>query len=190
MFQTLLLTVFLAAPTGAHVPADALRRELDGVAHRIAELKARAMDGADVGSELEPLLVRSQELAEALERSRPRPAAAPCPSPTALDLRARADALYLEADGVAADLAEVEERIRDALEAGAGQPGLVPAPGALSNAAIQLPREAPRASPVSARRPLPAIVPLLEERAGLKRRIRALLLEAAELDGAADRLER
>jgi len=191
MVQALLLSAMLSAGPAAAPPAESLRRELDGVAVEIAELKARAMDGEDVRAELQPLLVRSQELAEALERHAPRisPAAAPSPSATVEDLRGRADALYQEADAVAGELVEVEARISAALDAGARRVHAAAGPARLSAAALQVDLPAQCASTAAAPSP-PAIPPLLELRARIKQRVRHLLAEAAELDDAADRLER
>src|SRR5579864_5042722 len=85
----ILLIALLAGPPDA----EALRRELDAVAARIEQLKARHLAGEAVEGELEPLLVRSQELAEQLERARPGPPAAPAGATQADGERERADEL-------------------------------------------------------------------------------------------------
>jgi hypothetical protein len=186
MLSALALAVLLAADPAPN-PAE-LRRALDGVAERIAELKARALEGEDVHAELEPLLVRAQDLADALDRASPGPAATRPPSAQVEDLRARADALYEEADALAGALAELEARISAALAAGARPLPGAPAPLPVSPIAAPSPRRCDEGAPPAA--PPPAVAPLLAERARLKARVRVLLAEASALDDSADRLEK
>jgi hypothetical protein len=213
MLEVLLIAVLSAEP-GTPTRAE-LRHELDGVAERIAALKSKAREGEDVHDALQPLLVRAQELAEALDRTTPEPhapahavdAAARAGSPadagrhggdgtaraTEEDLRTHADLLYEEADALAGDLVELEARISAALDAGARRPEPEGPPGHASPAALRAQAPGPARCAAAAAPPdppPPAVVPLLEERARLKARVRALLAEAAELDQAADRLER
>lgn len=182
MLTALVLTAALSADPAAG-GSEALRRELDQVAARIAALKAAAMEGEEVRRALEPLLVRSQELAEALEQAAPAPPEPASPSASALDLRARADALYQQADAVAGALAATEARIGAALE-GLGRTG---EPRAAHVSAVST---APAQCDADAAAPPAALAPLLAERALLKARVRELLVEAAALDDAAERLER
>jgi hypothetical protein len=91
------------------------RAELDACATRIEELKVQRRAGQDQERELERLLVRAQELAHELERTRaalPAPAAQPQPSPE--ELRERADAARDEADRLSAEIAELDVKLGDA----------------------------------------------------------------------------
>lgn len=104
--------VVLALALAADAPSPA-RAELDACAERIEELKARRSAGASARRELERLLIRAQELAAELERTR---AELP-PSPHALapeELRERADAARDEADRLAAEIAELDVKLGDA----------------------------------------------------------------------------
>jgi hypothetical protein len=93
--------------------ALAARAELEACAERIEELKARRRAGEATGRELERLLVRAQQLAVELERTRAElPAAKPAPSPE--ELLERADAARDEADRLAAEIAELDVKIADA----------------------------------------------------------------------------
>jgi hypothetical protein len=105
----LCLSLLLAGPSDA---ADA-RAELDACATRIEELKARRRAGQAAERELERLLVRAQELALELERTRADlPPVLARPSPE--ELRERADAARDEADRLAAEIAELDVRLGDA----------------------------------------------------------------------------
>jgi hypothetical protein len=108
MLHGLPLVLLLAA--GA--PAWDARDELDVVATRIEQLKARHMAGQDVGRELTALLVRAQDLVAEIERREARP---PMPAPApASELRERADALHDEADRIAGALVALDSRIAQA----------------------------------------------------------------------------
>lgn len=101
------LPLFLLLVAGA--PAWDARAELNAVATRIEQLKARHLAGESVGRELVAELVRAQELVAEIER---REARAPMPAPApASELREHADALHDEADRIAAALAGLEVRI-------------------------------------------------------------------------------
>jgi DNA repair exonuclease SbcCD ATPase subunit len=115
------LALLLAGSPDAD-PADA-RAELDACAERIEELKARRRAGRAAERELERLLVRAQELALELERTRAAlPAArerdaverAEPPPPSPEELRERADAARDEADRLAAEIAELDVKLGDA----------------------------------------------------------------------------
>ncbi len=109
MIRAVCLALALAGPPD---PADA-RAELDACAARIEELKARRRAGQEAERELERLLVRAQELAAELERTRAElPPAAPSPSPE--ELRERADAARDEADRLSAEIAELDVKLGDA----------------------------------------------------------------------------
>src|SRR5512142_2079930 len=101
-----MLPVALALLLAAAPVVDPTRAELDVVAARIEQLKARKLAGEDVTLELERLLVRAQDLVQRIERARRLetvpPAAVPGPSPE--ELRERADAVRDERDRVAADI--------------------------------------------------------------------------------------
>jgi hypothetical protein len=94
---------------------DPARAELDRIAGRIEQLKARRIAGDDVAAELERLLVRAEELAQRIEgaqRAGP-PRAALKPGPTPEELRERADALRDERDRITVQLRELDARIVD-----------------------------------------------------------------------------
>ncbi|HET6411074.1 MAG TPA: hypothetical protein VFG53_03360 [Anaeromyxobacter sp.] len=190
--------VLIALLSGPPESVQALHEELDAVAARIEELKARRLAGEAVEGELEPLLVRSQELAAELEQGEP----APAPSPSATvpppvrarldELRGRASFLRREADRLSGNLSALEITIAAALKSIAQPPsarredpespsGL---PGARPTVALS---GGPISSPVLSR---DAIASLVNERRLLQARILALLAEAALLDAAADALER
>ena len=187
----LLIAVLAGAPN-----VEALRRELDAVAARIEQLKAQRLAGESVEGELEPLLVRSQELAEELERARPEPSAAP-PAPSSPDpdrehadeLRDQAAALRGQARRLTQVLAALEARIAAALRAAtaaspgptAAQPSLPQA--TLTSAAAGAHEDASRAAAQT------ALGPLVEQRARLEAHIAALRLEASRLEAQADALD-
>jgi chromosome segregation ATPase len=107
----LAIVMLLASGADGEVP-DA-RKELDACAERIEELKARRFEGEFARRELERLLVRAQELAEELERTRQAlPAAPAAPSPE--ELHERADAARDEVDRLSAEIAELDVKIGDA----------------------------------------------------------------------------
>lgn len=107
------LPLLLLLAAGA--PAWDARAELNAVATRIEQLKARHLAGESVGRELVVNLVRAQELIAEIER---REAREPMPAPApASELRERADALHDEADRIAAALAALEARIVQAHDA-------------------------------------------------------------------------
>jgi DNA repair exonuclease SbcCD ATPase subunit len=98
---------------GAGADAPRARQELDTCAERIEELKALRRAGELERRELERLLVRAQELAAELERSRQAiPAGPTAPSPE--ELRERADAMRDEADRLGAAIAELDVKLGDA----------------------------------------------------------------------------
>lgn len=99
----------LAAGEAGSRQADA-EAELARVAARIEQLKA----GGQGGSELERLLVRSQELADELARlARPPDGALvpPAPGPDAQELREEADLARDQADRLTATLGEVNRQL-------------------------------------------------------------------------------
>jgi DNA repair exonuclease SbcCD ATPase subunit len=111
MLPAVCLALVLAGPPDAAEGADA-RAELDACAARIEELKARRRAGQEAERELERLLVRAQELALELQRTRDAlpPAVAP---PAADELRERADAARDEADRLSAEIAELDVKLGD-----------------------------------------------------------------------------
>ena len=104
-----LALVLAGSPDGA----DA-RAELDACATRIEALKARRRAGQVTERELERLLVRAQELALELERTRAEIPAASSPPPSPEELRERADAARDEADRLSAEIAELDVKLGDA----------------------------------------------------------------------------
>jgi hypothetical protein len=109
MLPGLTLALLLAAPPET---GDA-RAELDACAERIEELKARRRAGEAAGRELERLLVRAQELALELARTRAElPTSPATPSPE--ELRERADAARDEVDRLSAEIALLDVKIGDA----------------------------------------------------------------------------
>lgn len=185
--SVLLLATLLAA--GPDVAA--LRHELDAVAARIEELKARRQAGESVEGELTALLVRSQDLAEEIERARPRPlppasASAADPQQELVDeLRDHAAMLREEAEAVAAELEAVDGEIAEALR-GALDPG-APAASREGSAATRLQIVTQGALPLAGRSDLRW---LMERRKLLVASGRALQVQASHLDAAADALER
>ncbi len=185
----LILSVLAGAPD-----VDALRRELEAVASRIEQLKARRLAGESVEGELQPLLVRSQELAEQLEEARqPPPAArgpaAPDPARDQVEaLRDRAGALWFEADRLAVRLAKLEAHIAALLRNATAPSGATQDEPGLPRARLAATAPSGGASPA---RPAPnAIAELVDERHRLEARIHALEGEAARLEAMADALER
>jgi len=186
----------IALLSGPPESVQALHEELDAVAARIEELKARRLAGEAVEGELEPLLVRSQELAAELEQGEPAPAPSttvPPPVRARLDeLRGRASFLRREADRLTGNLSALEMRIAAALKSIA-EPPSAQREDPESPSGLPGPRPivslsgGPMASPVLSR---DALASLVNERRLLQARILALLAEAALLDAAADALER
>ncbi|HEX9053062.1 MAG TPA: hypothetical protein VF841_21215 [Anaeromyxobacter sp.] len=116
MIRAVCLALALAGPPGgADADVDA-RAELDACAARIEELKARRRAGQAAERELERLLVRAQELAIELERTRAELPVAPpsATSPSPEELRERADAARDEADRLSAEIAELDVKLGDA----------------------------------------------------------------------------
>jgi chromosome segregation ATPase len=114
MIRAICLALALAGPPdGVDARVDA-RAELDACAARIEELKARRRAGQAAERELERLLVRAQELAMELERTRAEVPAAVPPSPSPEELRERADAARDEADRLSAEIAELDVKLGDA----------------------------------------------------------------------------
>lgn len=183
MLPNLLLIALLSAAPDV----GALRRELDAVAGRIEELKARRQAGQPVEAELEPLLVRSQELVEAIERARP-PAAATSPAVSdpgralADELRAHAADLRDEADRLAGEVDEVDARVAEARWGGSAPPLSSLADPLLTPASIV--RQGTSAVDDD------ELARLFERRADLVARIHGLHVRASNLDAAADALER
>ncbi len=111
MLHGLTLVLLLSGASDAD-PGDA-RKELDSCAERIEQLKAQRRAGELARRELERLLVRAQELAQELERTRHQlPLAPSAPSPE--ELRERADAARDEADRLAAEIASLDVQLGDA----------------------------------------------------------------------------
>ncbi len=110
MIPAVCLALALAGPPES---GDA-RAELDACAARIEELKARRRAGLEAERELERLLVRAQELAIELERTRAALPEAVPPSPSPEELRERADAARDEADRLSAEIAELDVKLGDA----------------------------------------------------------------------------
>ncbi len=188
-----LLTLALLA-TGPD--AQALRRELDAVAGRIEQLKARRLAGESVQGELNGLLVRSQELAEELERTAPH-AASPAAAPQveedregeeAAQLRDRASSLRVQADRLVHRIALVEARIGAVLRsATAPRPaGRAREPSA-SYASLTDHHGNATAAPAPTP---PALAALVEQRAQLVVQVEQLEREAEALDAAAEELEK
>jgi hypothetical protein len=176
-----LVLLALGAPSPEVLAAHA---ELDAVAARIEQLKARHAEGGDVGAELHRLLVRAQELSHVIEQ-----ASAPPPRPLVLapspdELRERADAGRDEADRLAAMLDGLDERIAALRRAEAASP----APARRAR-----PDEATFASAAPAHHaapgPSPRLRALLAHRAMLAERLVAVQGEIARLDAEAKRLE-
>jgi len=185
--------LILIAVLAGSPDVEALRRELDGVAERIEQLKARAQAGEQVEGELEPLLVRSQELAEQLEQALPQSPTPPPAQESADAARERADELRGEAAALRgqvqqakAALSAVEARIAEALRAATSrqEPAIAPAGFAHSSGARSTPRTSEPAPGAAA-----ALGPLVEERARLEARIEALGAEAARLMAEANALD-
>jgi DNA repair exonuclease SbcCD ATPase subunit len=106
-------TIVTLLAFGADGDVPSARRELDACARRIEELKAQRRASELQRRELERLLVRAQELAAELERT--RQALPPGPSaPSPEELRERADAARDEADRLAAEIGELDVRLGDA----------------------------------------------------------------------------
>jgi hypothetical protein len=107
------VTVLLLLACGADADSPRARKELDSCAERIEELKAQRRAGELARRELERLLVRAQELAAELERTRQAVPLSPmAPSPE--ELRERADAAHDEADRLAAEIAVLDVKLGDA----------------------------------------------------------------------------
>lgn len=186
--------LFLIAALAGSPNVEALRRELDGVAARIEQLKARHLAGEAVEGELEPLLVRSQELAEELERARPGLPVAPALASPADRERERADELRDQAAGLRAQaqrlgavLAALEARIAAALRAAtdpsADRSALRPS---IPHATLA---STGRTSGDASRAVETAIVPLVEQRARVEAHAAALRAEATRLEAEANALD-
>lgn len=96
-------------------PPDEIRHahgELNQIATRIEQLKARQLEGDNVRRELERLLVRAQEIADELERSLALNGPVPVRDiPSSDELRERADLARDEADRIALGLHALDARI-------------------------------------------------------------------------------
>jgi hypothetical protein len=94
----------------------AARAELERVASRIEQLKAEQSAGARIRNELEQLLIRSQELAEEIERldraAAPATFRSDVPDPD--ELRERADAMRDDADRLERSLSVLDRLIEEA----------------------------------------------------------------------------
>jgi hypothetical protein len=177
MLHSLLLLAILSADP----ETDALRRELDDVASQIEQLKSRRRAGDPIAEEsLERLLVRSQELAERIERASPGPPpAAPAvesdPRCELVDeLREQAAGLRDEAAGVADEAAQVAAELARALEE---EPAASHAVTFTSDLQTILD-------------PATRIGALSERQSALEEKARALAAQASIMDAAADALER
>jgi hypothetical protein len=113
MLAAVLAAVLATLPAASPGPADAARAELESVAQRIAALKERRLAGEPVDEELTRLLVRSQELAAAVERSSPPARSGGTTGLPPEELRERADAARDEADRVVAQIEEIERTLED-----------------------------------------------------------------------------
>jgi len=196
MLAPVLLAALLAS--GPSPDAGALRHELYDLAGRIEALKERRLAGEDVEGQLEPLLVRSQELAAELERLRPE-ASAPPPAGSseesarerADDLVERANLLRDEADRLRRRCAVLDARILIALrnatsapaQAGGEAPATSPAWAASAGDGA-----APASTP-GRRSLVTAIAPLVDQRMQLGIRARMLEAQAARLELEAQALE-
>jgi len=127
MSAGLVLALVLATSTPSP-ERDAASAELEGVAVRIEQLKARYAAGdGDVVPELQRLLVRAQELAitiDHIDHAEGQLAGRPPFSrshPTSDELRERADAARDEADRIRSALENVEARIAE-IQAGGRAP--------------------------------------------------------------------
>lgn len=185
----LLLAALMAPPDVA-----ALRRELDEVAARIEQLKARRLAGESEEGELEPLLIRSQELADQLERALPEPAP-PGPSQESAadpdheradELREVATALRGQAGRLAGTLAPLEARISAALHAAMAASSRAPASPRATRAVATEVSGGPDRTETMEESGLSALV---LQRMRLEASIRALRAQAAKLDAEADALE-
>jgi hypothetical protein len=162
--------------------------ELDQVATRIEQLKARHALGEDVGGELHRLLVRAQELSYVIERAS-APVARPLvlvPSPQ--ELRERADAGRDEADRISAAIADVDARLDALLQAAPPAPrGAGPAEATFASAR---PPGAPEHRTASSPAPSQRVRSLLAHRALLEERLVRVNGEIARLEAEAERLDR
>jgi hypothetical protein len=163
------ITLALLLAGGPDSDSGEARKELDVCAEQIERLKAQRRAGELARRELERLLVRAQELAAELERTRRQQLPlGPPPDPSPEELREIADAARDEADRLAAEIAELDVKLGDVRRAAA------PEQGAVSNAVLG----GASASPAAAER----LRELTDRRAALARR-RALA------EGAAARYE-
>lgn len=160
--------------------------ELDQVATRIEQLKARHALGEDVGRELHRLLVRAQELSHVIERAS-APVARPLVlSPSPQELRERADAGRDEADRIAAAIADLDARL-DALRQAAPLAPRAAGPGEATFASVRV-AGAPehRSAPAPSQR----VRSLVAHRALLAERLVRVNGEIARLEAEAERLDR
>jgi len=186
--------LLLVAVLAGSPDVEALRRELDAVADRIEQLKARRLAGESVEGELEPLLVRSQEIAEELERARPEPPAAPSGTAPgdadrerADELRDQAAALRLQAQHLAGALTALEARIAAALRAATASPAAPTGDPSLPRATFASTLPGDGESPDAAART--AIAALVQQRGRLEAHVRALRTEAAKLEAEANAID-
>ncbi len=186
----------LIAALASSPDAEALYRELDGVAARIEQLKARRMAGESVEGELWPLLVRAQELARELDQARPEPPpapAAPSDDPArerADELRTQAAALREQAEELSGALATLEARIAAALRAATAPHEAVPTGrSSLPRATLASALTAGSTRPAGAEQAATAIAQMVQQRARLEAHIGALQAEASRLDAEASALD-
>lgn len=143
-------TLALLLAAGPDADAGDARKELDQCAGRIEELKAQRRAGELARRELERLLVRAQELAAELERTRQQLPSSPPSAPSPEELRERADAARDEADRLAAEIAELDVKLGDARRAARSEQD-----GTVANAVLGSsppPHAAERARELAARR--------------------------------------
>jgi prefoldin subunit 5 len=185
----LLIAVLAGAPE-----VEALRRELDAVAARIEHLKARAQAGESVDGELEPLLVRSQELAEQIEGALPEPPSPPAEASSADAARERADELRGEAAALRAQaqrlgtaLAGIDSRIGAALRATTATAERAPSSSPPRATLAIVTHRTAQGSPGAAAET--ALAPLIAERARVEAQVEALQAEAGRLEAEANALD-
>ena len=178
----------------AGAPAWDARAELNAVAGRIEQLKARHLAGENVGRQLVAELVHAQDLVAEIER---REARAPMPAPApASELRERADALHDEADRIAAALGALEARIVQAHDAMAAP--RAHAPERSSDGMVVASRAGFSPAGSAAARPAPSwssagamqLRAMLAERARLATLLTQVRMKAAALEAEARAAER
>ena len=151
------ITLALLLAGGPDSDSGEVRKELDVCARQIEQLKAQRHAGELARRELERLLVRAQELAAELERTRQHlpPSAQQLPlslrvDPSPEELREIADAARDEADRLAAEIAELDVKLGDARRAAQPAQGAVSA--AVLGGASGSPAAAERVRELSTRR--------------------------------------